>query len=91
MKHPKISEAAVAGLPHAETGEVVKAWIALAPGSSLTPEQIIEWAQNNMTHYKRPGLVELIAEVPKDLIGKVQRRFLQTNDPIWKEKYGENA
>ena len=89
MKHPEITEAAVAGLPHAETGEIVKAWVALAPGSSLTPEQIIVWAQNNMTHYKRPGLVELIDEVPKDLIGKVQRRFLQTNDPLWKEKYGE--
>jgi len=91
MKHPEISEAAVAGLPHAETGELVKAWIAITPESNLTADDIIKWAQDNMTHYKKPGLVDIIEEVPKDLIGKVQRRALQTNDPIWKEKYGDKV
>ena len=28
-------------------------------------------------------------ENPKSIVGKVQRRELQINDPIWKEKYGE--
>lgn len=89
MKHPEISEAAVSGLPHDETGEIVKAWIELTPGSSLTPEEIKAWANENMTHYKRPGLIEIIDEVPKNVLGKVQRRILQINDPVWKEKYGK--
>ncbi len=89
MKHPEISEAAVAGLPHDETGEIVKAWVALTPGSALTQGDIKAWAVDNITHYKRPGLIEILGEVPKNLIGKVQRRVLQINDPIWKEKYGE--
>lgn len=89
MKHPEISEAAVSGLPHDETGEIVKAWIELTPGSSLTPEEIKAWANENMTHYKRPGLIEIIDEVPKNVLGKVQRRILQINDPIWKEKYSK--
>ena len=89
MKHPEISEAAVAGLPHEEFGEAVKAWVQLRPGSSLTPDAIKAWAEQNMTHYKRPSYVEIIPEVPKNLIGKVQRRILQINDPIWKQKYGE--
>ena len=91
MKHPEISEAAVAGLPHAETGEIVKAWVDIVQGSTLTPEKIVAWAQENMTHYKRPNLVEIIDEIPKNIIGKVQRRVLQINDPIWKEKYGDTA
>ena len=89
MKHDEISEVAVSGLPHDEFGEIVKAWVELTPGSSLTPEAIKEWANENITHYKRPGLIELISEVPKSILGKVQRRILQINDPLWKEKHGE--
>lgn len=89
LKHPEISEAAVAGLPHDQTGEIVKAWVEVTPDSTLTPKDIKEWAANNMTHYKRPELVEIIKTVPKNVIGKVQRRVLQINDPIWKEKYGK--
>ncbi|MBD3340888.1 MAG: AMP-binding protein, partial [Candidatus Lokiarchaeota archaeon] len=89
MKHPEISEAAVAGLPHDEFGEAVKAWVELTPGSTLTPDEIKKWAAENMTHYKRPYYVQIIEEVPKNLIGKVQRRTLQEADPIFKEKYGK--
>jgi len=89
MKHDNISEAAVAGLPHDEFGEIVKAWVELTAGSTLSPEAIKEWARENITHYKRPGLVEIIKEVPKNILGKVQRRILQVNDPIWLEKQGK--
>jgi len=87
MKHPDISETAVAGLPHDEFGEVVKVWVEITPGSTLTPDTIKTWAEENMTHYKRPYYVEIIEEIPKNLVGKVQRRILQINDPIWKAKY----
>ena len=90
MKHPEISEVAVAGLPHDDFGEAVKAWVELTPGSTLTQESIKEWAAENMTHYKLPYYVEIIEEVPKNLIGKVQRRLLQEADPIWQEKHGDS-
>jgi long-chain acyl-CoA synthetase len=88
MKHPDISEAAVSGLPHDEWGEMVKAWVELVPGASLTAEEIKAWAEENMTHYKRPYQIEIIEEVPKNIIGKVQRRTLKEADPIWKQKHG---
>jgi len=34
--------------------------------------------------------LELVEEIPKSMVGKVQRRQLQINDPIWKEKYGDS-
>jgi long-chain acyl-CoA synthetase len=89
MKHPEISEVAVAGIPHEEFGEAVKAWVELKPGSTLTVEMIKQWAEENITHYKRPYYVEIISEVPKNLIGKVQRRMLQEADPMWKAKFGK--
>jgi long-chain acyl-CoA synthetase len=89
MKHEGISEAAVSGIPHEEFGEAVKAWVELTSDSDLTPEEIKAWAEENMTHYKRPYYVEIIDEVPKNLIGKVQRRVLQINDPLYVKVHGE--
>ena len=90
MKHPDITEVAVAGLPDEESGEIVKAWVAIIEDCDCSPQKIKEWAKNNMAHYKVPHTVAIIGELPKNLIGKVQRRLLQEADPIWKEKYGGN-
>ncbi|NMC06936.1 MAG: long-chain fatty acid--CoA ligase [Candidatus Lokiarchaeota archaeon] len=83
--NPKISEVAVAGLPDPKTGEAVKAWVALKAGETATPEELIAWAKENMTDWKVPKYIEIIKEVPKNLIGKVQRRVLQEADPLFKK------
>jgi long-chain acyl-CoA synthetase len=90
--HPAVMEVAVAGLPDVETGEVVKAWVQLEDESvgKVTSEELIAWSKENITHYKCPKQIEIIEEIPKSMVGKVQRRELQIKDPIWKEKYGEN-
>ena len=90
MKHPEITEAAVAGLPDQEYGEIIKAWVAIKEDCNCSPQNIKEWANNNMAHYKVPHKVAIIGELPHNLIGKVQRRVLQESDPIWKEKYEKN-
>ncbi|MFX1594288.1 MAG: AMP-binding protein [Promethearchaeota archaeon] len=90
MKHPDVTEVAVAGLPDEECGEIIKAWIAIKEDCDCSPQKIKEWAKDNMAHYKVPHSVAIIGELPKNLIGKVQRRLLQEADPIWKEKYENN-
>ena len=89
MKHPDILEAAVSGLPDGQSGELIKAWVSIREDSDLSPNSIKEWAKENMAHYKVPQRIAIIGDLPKNIIGKVQRRALQINDPIWKEKYGE--
>ena len=91
MKHPDILEAAVSGLPNEESGEVIKAWVSIMEDSDLSPHSIKEWAKENMAHYKVPQHIAIIGDLPKNIIGKVQRRALQINDPIWKEKFGKNS
>ncbi|NVM45559.1 MAG: AMP-binding protein [Candidatus Lokiarchaeota archaeon] len=89
--HSAVMEVAVAGLPDVETGEIVKAWVQLHDESvgKITSDELIAWSKENITHYKCPKLIDIIEEIPKSMVGKVQRRELQINDPIWKEKYGE--
>ena len=90
--HPDVMEVAVAGLPDLETGEMVKAWVQLKNESvgKITSEELIAWSKENITHYKCPKQIDIIEEIPKSMVGKVQRRELQINDPIWKEKFGSN-
>jgi len=88
--HPDVMEVAVAGLPDLETGEMVKAWVQLKENSSVTSDNLLAWCKENITHYKCPKYLEIVEEIPKSMVGKVQRRELQINDPIWKEKYGDS-
>jgi len=89
MKHTDILEAAVSGLPSDEYGEIIKAWVSIREDSDLSPRSIKEWALENMAHYKVPQHIAIIGDLPKNIIGKIQRRALQINDPIWKKRYGE--
>ena len=82
--HSEVSEVAVAGLPDTETGESVKAWCKLVEGSKLTIDELRAWCKENMTHYKVPKHYEFIGEIPKNILGKVQRRLLQEADPLFK-------
>jgi long-chain acyl-CoA synthetase len=84
--HPDVLEAAVAGIPDPESGELVKAWVKVKDGSTLTPETLRAWCKENMTHYKVPGEIEFRDEIPKSMVGKVMRRTLQEEDPRYREK-----
>ncbi|MBN2156923.1 MAG: AMP-binding protein [Candidatus Lokiarchaeota archaeon] len=84
--HPDVLEVAVAGLPDKETGELVKAWVKVKVGSNLTPDALRDWCKENMTHYKVPKLIEFRDEIPKNIIGKVQRRLLQEQDPLYQNE-----
>jgi long-chain acyl-CoA synthetase len=84
-QHACIREVAAAGLPDEETGEKIKIWAALKPEwqGKITVEELSKWCRENFTHYKVPSYIEFIEELPKNLIGKVQRRELQEKDPIY--------
>jgi len=89
MSHEAVSEAAVAGLPDpaGKVGEITKAWVALRPEyqGKITGDELIAWTEKNMTKWKCPALIEIIDEVPKSIMGKVQRRVLQEADPLFKK------
>ncbi len=87
--HECVSEVAVAGLPDEITGEAVKAWVVLRDGwrDRINPEELKIWCEANMAKYKVPEYIEFIDEIPKTLVGKVLRRELQENDPVYKEYY----
>lgn len=75
--HPNIKEAGVAGIADELSGEAVKAWIVLNPGTSLTVEEVQDWCKENLAPYKVPKEVEFIEALPRSGVGKLLRRELK--------------
>ncbi len=78
--HPKIMEAAVAGINDPYRGETLKAYIVLKEGESMTEEEVTEYCKANLAAYKVPKLVEFRDELPKTMIGKILRRMLREEE-----------
>lgn len=78
--HPKIMEAAVAGIHDQYRGETIKAYCVLKEGETMTENEVIEYCKTNLAAYKVPKLVEFREELPKTMIGKVLRRMLREEE-----------
>jgi long-chain acyl-CoA synthetase len=78
--HPKVQEVGVAGVPDDFHGEMVKAWVVLRTGETLTESEIQIWCRDRLAPYKIPSRVEFRTELPKTSVGKVLRRELVRQD-----------
>ena len=75
-EHPDVLEAVAAGVPDPYRGETVKAYIVLKDGSSVTEEEMNQFARKYLAAYKAPRLYEFRKELPKTAVGKILRRML---------------
>ena len=76
IEHPAVAESAVVSSPDELRGEIVKAFIILAPGY-LPSDELVENLQSHVRSttapYKYPRLVEFVSELPKTVSGKIRR------------------
>ncbi|MBS3809725.1 MAG: long-chain fatty acid--CoA ligase [Desulfobacterales bacterium] len=75
--HPKVSEAAVIGVPDEVYGEDIKAFVVLLPGQSAAEEEIIEHCRSRLKRFKSPREVVFMDSLPKSLVGKILRKELR--------------
>ncbi len=76
MSHEAVSLAAVVGVPHESHGEEIKAFVILEDGASVTGEELVEWAKEQMAAYKYPRVVEVVDALPMTATGKILKREL---------------
>ena len=75
--HPDVVDAAVVGMPHKVLGEDVAAFVVLAGGSPVTPEELREHAAARLADYKVPRRIEIVEELPRNATGKVLKADLR--------------
>jgi malonyl-CoA/methylmalonyl-CoA synthetase len=72
-----VAESAVFGVPHPDFGEAVTAVVVPEPGTALTEAQLIESVRARLSAYKVPKRVLLVAELPRNPMGKVRKEALR--------------
>ena len=83
IKHPAVANAAVVPSPDEMRGNVVKAYIVLAPGlaaSHALEEEIQRHVRKFLAPYEYPKIIEFIDALPMTTTGKVQRRVLRERE-----------
>jgi long-chain acyl-CoA synthetase len=89
VRHPKIKEAVVAGIPQGLRGELIKAYVVLKDGENATAADILDHCRHDLAKFKVPKKVEFRPELPKTLVGKVLRRVL-VEEELKKEGAGQD-
>ncbi|MFX1283075.1 MAG: long-chain fatty acid--CoA ligase [Promethearchaeota archaeon] len=89
ITHPKVSNAAVIGVPHPKVGETVKVFIVPKVGEALTKADILAYCREKLVKYKQPhdeSYIEFRTELPMTQVGKVLRRALKEEEESKKDK-----
>jgi non-ribosomal peptide synthetase component E (peptide arylation enzyme) len=78
MKHPKVKDVAIVGMPDKDLGEKACAYIVPVPGEKVALEEITAFLdEHKITKYKWPERIELIDQLPTSTGGKVHKTALK--------------
>jgi acyl-coenzyme A synthetase/AMP-(fatty) acid ligase len=83
VEHPSVAEAAVVASPDQLRGDIVKAFVILAPGhqpSAQLTQDLQEHVKRVTAPYKYPREIEFTAELPKTISGKIRRVELRQRE-----------
>jgi len=73
LRHPKILDVSIVGVPDPVLGEVVMAFVIPKADVTLTPQEVRDFAKDQIANFKVPRHVEIVSEFPLTGSGKVQK------------------
>jgi len=72
LGHPGVDEVAVVGLPDADLGQRIVAFVV----GDARPDELIEYVAQQLSTHKRPREVRLVESLPRNAMGKVLKKEL---------------
>jgi fatty-acyl-CoA synthase len=84
LRHPKINDVSVFGIPDDKYGEQVIAWVQVKEGETLDEAAVKSFCDGQIAHYKIPWKVEIVDEFPLTVTGKIQK-FVMRDQMIARE------
>ena len=73
----EIKESAVIGIPDKDFGETVVAVVVMEKNKNLTPKEIQNTILNKLAKFKVPKKFIFISELPRNIMGKIQKNILR--------------
>ena len=76
LKHPAVAECGVVGMPDADRGMVVKAFVVLRPGhtgDAALVKTLQDHVKAMLAPFKYPRQIEFLPRLPRTETGKLQR------------------
>lgn len=80
LRHPKVMDCAIVGVPDEYQGESVKAIVVPRSDEELTEREVIEYCREHLAVFKCPRHVSFLDELPKSASGKVLKRVLRERE-----------
>lgn len=80
LARPEVREVAVVGVPDADLGQRIVAYVVAAPGSNADAEGLIAHVAGELSWHKRPRAVRFVDALPRNAMGKVQKAALIRGD-----------
>ena len=74
---PDVAESAVIGVPHPDFGEAGVAVVVAKAGAALDPNVILAALKARIANFKVPKRVFVVADLPRNAMGKVQKNVLR--------------
>ncbi len=74
LHHPAVSLAAVIGIPDERLGEEIMACVVLKNGTTVTEEELIQWAKERISDYKYPRSIRFMPALPMSATGKILKK-----------------
>jgi len=76
LEHPAVDDAGVTGIPDADLGARVIAWIVAAPGTAPDADSLQRHCRSHLAGFKQPREFRYVDALPRNAVGKLQRKRL---------------